>query len=181
MKINRLPNQQYQYTKDYQDILNNWIKEYGYKSIEKKELPNMLNIINATDVARGFSIKVSNENIDSNNTWNRFIDFEDREHGSASFEILSGAQAFRTGSTTNIYKYTEKEIAEFSDLYLIVEYWVEDSDFDIQSTHSTIRFALNEIQDFLWLYDNGVMKIIFRYQNYQVVIECNGTIMNICP
>ena len=163
---------------DYKEVLAELINSDGFSEIPKENLPDMLEIMDFCEVSRGFSLQISNENIDTDKPWSVLVDFADMSNGAASFNIVSGAEAFRIFDNRKKphHIYLQEEIASFPDLYLVVEYWSADAEDN--GVSNTAKFALGEIQQFTWgryqIGDEWQTEIIFKYMNLVVSMACRN-------
>lgn len=132
--------------------MRKWLIQHeGFTEIPNDMLPNMFDIMNFTEVAKGFSIQISNNKIDSNKPWATFITFSDMLNGAASFDIEDNE----------------------ADLYLVINYWSADEEDNGMNT--TVKFALSEIQNFIWKnYQDNSLHIVFQYLDYCIAIYCKN-------
>ena len=163
---------------EYKEVLAELINSDGFSEIPKENLPDMLEIMDFSEVSRGFSLQISNENIDTDKPWSVLVDFADMSNGAASFNIVSGAEAFRIFDNRKHphHIYLQEEIASFPDLYLVVEYWSADAEDN--GVSNTAKFALSEIQHFTWgryqIGEEWQTEIIFKYMNFVVSMACRN-------
>ena len=139
--------EKYCLTSEATDRIKYLIQHGGFTEIPNDKLPNMFDIMDFNEIARGFSIEISNENIDTNNPWTVFVNFSDNSNGAASFDL-------------------ENE----TDLYLVIDYWSADEEDN--GTPNTVKFALSGIQHFIWCKYQNHVEIGFQYLDYYVAIYC---------